>query len=90
MLFLHLCVKSELEEQRSHKFVTVMSIEFDLLLLVSLQCYIFQLVRSDNLSNLLLVKTLIESNQRTKDSLIWINSCCLEVKSFHDSPVKLS
>ena len=37
LLFLHLCVKSELEEQRSHKVVTVMSIEFDLLLLVSLQ-----------------------------------------------------
>ena len=38
MLFLHLCIKSELEEQRSHKVVTVKSIEFDLLLLVSLQC----------------------------------------------------
>ena len=33
MLFLQLCVKSELEEQRSHKVVTVMSIEFDPLLL---------------------------------------------------------
>ena len=33
-----MCVKSELEEQRSHKAVTVMSIEIDLLLLVSLQC----------------------------------------------------
>ena len=30
-------IKSELKEQRSHKAVTVMSIEFDLLLLVSLQ-----------------------------------------------------
>ena len=28
LLFLHLCVKSEVEEQRSHKVVTVMSIEF--------------------------------------------------------------
>ena len=36
LLFLHLCVKSELEEQRSQKVVTVKSIEFDLLLLVSL------------------------------------------------------
>ena len=32
---LHLCVKSELEEQRSHKVVTV------ILLLVSLQCFYF-------------------------------------------------
>ena len=39
LLFLHLCVKSELEEQRSHKVVTVKSIEFDLLVLVSLQSY---------------------------------------------------
>ena len=30
LLFLHLCVKSKLEEQRGHKVVTVMSIEFDL------------------------------------------------------------
>ena len=37
LLFLHLCVKLELEEKQSHKVVTVMSIEFDLLLLVSLQ-----------------------------------------------------
>ena len=37
LLFLHLCVKSELEEQRGRKVVTVMSIEFDLLLLVSLR-----------------------------------------------------
>ena len=36
LLFLHLCLKSEPEEQRSHKVVTVMSIEIDLLLLVSL------------------------------------------------------
>ena len=36
--FLHLRIKPELEEQRCHKVVTVMSIEFDLLLLVSLQC----------------------------------------------------
>ena len=36
LFFLH--VKSELEEQRSHKVVTVLSIKFDLLLLVSLQC----------------------------------------------------
>ena len=33
-----MCIKSELEKQRSHKVVTVMSIEFYLLLLVSLQC----------------------------------------------------
>ena len=37
LLFLLLCVKSELEEQRGHKVLTVMPIEFDLLLLVSLQ-----------------------------------------------------
>ena len=37
-MFLHLFVKSEIEEQRSHKVVTAISIEFDLLLLVSLQC----------------------------------------------------
>ena len=37
---LRLCVKLELKVQRSHKVETVMSIEFDLLLQVSLQCYI--------------------------------------------------
>ena len=37
LIFLHLCVKLELEEQQSQTVVTVMSIEFDLLLLVSLQ-----------------------------------------------------
>ena len=31
LLFFHLCVKSELEKQRSHKVVTVMLIDFDLL-----------------------------------------------------------
>ena len=39
LLFLIFCIKSELEEQRGHKVVTVKSIEFDLLLLVSLQCH---------------------------------------------------
>ena len=37
LLFLYLRLKSELEEQRSHKVVTTMSIEFDLRLLGSLQ-----------------------------------------------------
>ena len=37
LLYLLLCVKSELEEQRGHKVLTVMPTEFDLLLLVSLQ-----------------------------------------------------
>ena len=37
LLFLHLCVKLELEEPRCHKVLIVMSIEFDLPLLVSLQ-----------------------------------------------------
>ena len=35
LLFLHFCVKSELEEQRGLKVVIVISIEFDLFLLVS-------------------------------------------------------
>ena len=39
LFFLHLCLKWKLEEQRSHKVVTVKSIEFDLLLLVSLLCH---------------------------------------------------
>ena len=39
LLFLHLCVKSELEEQQCHKVVTIKSIEFDHLLLVSLQWF---------------------------------------------------
>ena len=43
-----------------------------------------------NLPNLLLVETLIKSNERKKDSLIWINPCCFQLKSFHDSRVKLS
>ena len=34
-----MCERSDIEEQRGHKVVTVMSIEFDLLLLVSLQYY---------------------------------------------------
>ena len=42
LLFLHFCVKLELEEQRSHKVVTVKSIEFDLLLLVSLQWQVWK------------------------------------------------
>jgi len=33
-------VKSELEEQRSHKVTTVISIKFDRLLLVGLQLYV--------------------------------------------------
>ena len=37
-VFLRLCVKLELEDQRGHKVETVMLIEFDLLLLFSLQC----------------------------------------------------
>ena len=37
LLFLHLCVKSKLEEQWGHKVLTVMSIEFALRFLVSLQ-----------------------------------------------------
>ena len=37
MYFSYLYVKSELVEQQRHKVVPVMSIEFDLLLLVSLQ-----------------------------------------------------
>ena len=37
--FLHLCEKSDIDEQRGHKVVTVMSIEFDLLLLVKLQWF---------------------------------------------------
>ena len=48
LLFLHFCVKSELEEQRSHKVVTVMSIEFDLLL-VSLQYTDFRTLHNSNL-----------------------------------------
>ena len=38
LLYLLLCLKLELEDQRGHKVLTVMPIEFDLLLLVSLQC----------------------------------------------------
>ena len=32
-----MCERSDIDEPRGHKVVTVMSIEFDLLLLVSLQ-----------------------------------------------------
>ena len=46
LLFLLLCVKSELEEQWGHKVLTVMSIEFDLLLLVSLQWSQLKLIKS--------------------------------------------
>ena len=69
LLFLHLCVKSELEEQRRHKVVTVMSIEFDLLLLVSLQCNLqclylpkplpFSIIYYNKITTILLLNTFI-------------------------------
>ena len=37
LFFLQFCVKSELEEQLSHKHVTVLSIEFDRRFMVSSQ-----------------------------------------------------
>ena len=46
LLFLRLCVKLELMEQRSHKVETVMSIEFDIFLLVSLQWYVIFLLQT--------------------------------------------
>ena len=56
LLFLHLCVKSELEEQRSHKVVTVMSIEFDLFLL---ECAVRNQNIKKNIKNFCQVKNVL-------------------------------
>ena len=88
LLFLHLCVKSELEELRSHKVVTVKSIEFDLLLLVSLQCArqinavrTKNLVQGDilmnNLKKLIFLKSLFLYIPR-----FWLDIIKLKVKYF--------
>ena len=52
--FLHLSIKSELKEQLSYKVATVISIEFDLLFLVSLQCEGGRATSPTQLPNLIL------------------------------------
>ena len=84
--FLRLCVKLELEEQRSHKVVTVMSIEFDLLLLVSLQWLLCSEVL--NVFNYFLPLNTTDKSKIRSDRYIEFNISLYPLSFFANTPFK--